>query len=51
MAMLGVFGILGALARRRTSEMAKSPEGTVHFEEASRFPRVISLGLNRDGLR
>jgi CubicO group peptidase (beta-lactamase class C family) len=47
-AMLGVFGILAVWARRRTSEMAKSPEGTVQFEDAP-VPAILALGLNRDG--
>jgi len=47
-AMLGLLGILAAWARWRTSEMAKSPEGMLQFEEAE-VPAVMSLGLNRDG--
>jgi CubicO group peptidase (beta-lactamase class C family) len=47
-AMLGIFGILAAWARWRTSEMAKSPEGTLQFEEAP-VPAILALGLNRDG--
>ncbi len=47
-AMLVLFGILAVYARRRTSELAKSPEGTVQFEEAP-VPAILALGLNRDG--
>jgi CubicO group peptidase (beta-lactamase class C family) len=49
-AMLGLLGMVAAWTRWRTSEMAKSPEGTLQFEEAE-VPAVMSLGLNRDGLR
>jgi hypothetical protein len=48
--MLGGFVILAALARWRTTAMAKSPEGALLFEEAP-VPAVLGLGLNRDGVR
>jgi CubicO group peptidase (beta-lactamase class C family) len=47
-AMLGLLGILAGWARWRTSEMAKSPEGTLQFEEAP-VPAILALGLKRDG--
>jgi CubicO group peptidase (beta-lactamase class C family) len=47
-AMLGLFGILFALVRRRTAAQADSPGSTLQFEEAP-TPAIMGLGLNRDG--
>ncbi len=47
--MLGLFAILAGLARWRTTALAKSPGGTLQFEEAS-VPAILPLGLNRDGV-
>jgi hypothetical protein len=47
-AMLVAFASLAAWAGWRTQTKAKSPEGTVLFEEAP-VPAIMGLGLNRDG--
>jgi len=42
--MLALLGVLAALARWRTDVSAKSPEGSVQFEEAP-VPAIMGLGL------
>jgi hypothetical protein len=46
--MLALLGIAAVFARWRTTASAKSPEGSLQFEEAP-VPVILSLGLNRDG--
>ncbi|MGA2146392.1 MAG: serine hydrolase [Bryobacteraceae bacterium] len=46
--MLPLLGIAALCARWRTTAMAKSPEGSLQFDEAP-VPVILSLGLNRDG--
>lgn len=46
--MVGLLGIVAVLARWRTMKRAKSPEGSLQFEEAV-VPAILGLGLNRDG--
>jgi hypothetical protein len=46
--MLALLGIAALCARWRTTASAKSPEGSLQFEEAP-DPVILSLGLNRDG--
>jgi hypothetical protein len=47
-AMLALFGIAALCARWRTAAKAKSPEGSLQFEETP-VPAILPLGLNRDG--
>ncbi len=46
--MLALLGIAALCARWRTTTSAKSPEGSLQFEEAP-VPVILPLGLNRDG--
>ena len=46
--MLAILGIAALCARWRTAASAKSPEGSLQFEEAP-VPAILSLGLHRDG--
>ncbi len=46
--MLALLGVAVLCARWRTTASAKSPEGSLQFEEAP-VPAILSLGLNRDG--
>ena len=46
--MLALLGVTVLCARWRTTARAKSPEGSLQFEEAT-VPVIMSLGLNRDG--
>ena len=48
-AMLALLSGLAAWARRRTTAQAKSPEGTLQFEQATVLA-ILPLGLNRDGV-
>jgi len=46
--MLALFGIAALCTRWRTAVKAKSPEGSLQFEETP-DPAILPLGLNRDG--
>lgn len=48
-ALAGLLGIALAFARWRTDSTARSPEGSLQFEEMP-VPAILGLGLDRDGV-